>query len=674
MKTRLKWVALRAFRSFVERTVIPLAESGLESIKGANLDTGGSSRSGKSTIILAINYALGICHLPATSLQSWLTDEPMTVELALETDIGEVVITRGEKFFLTISGEEIRGSAQSLESKIQQILGLPMELLEALTYRRQRTRGHFLSKTNSEKQEFLTVLLGLDRFDTAIEKSQSHIRDLEPVALLLQEQIKNNEEEVVRRRTTVGDPALLDEIMPRKAVNNAQEKIRALEGFIQHEKKTIARIEQEIQEGTDKIIHDYIPVLQVLKAGVASVKAEVLPEPATDELDASTSALASTKAELQSAIKEDQVKQLKEQKEAVRLQAALDAAKKDLTAMQALKDEGLKLLGQIEILEKSQCYTCRQQWPEALAQKRALEARMAQVAVDLQERQIEGTPSRIEHLEKDVQAAWTHVPAPQIEALRTACTEQNYRVEQVRRSLEGFRHAAEIEHLQRVLAAETALKTTHTESLERAQCHQANASERLQGPQEDLERFQSMLQVANSELQGCQNAAHLACMKNAEARERAEGEVRALKDAEKRLEGTRTHAEGTLKELAAERDFVLLVGREGFLGAIFDEVLWEISTETNRILAGIPNTNSVSIHFRSETLTQKNKIKKEIVPVAIVDGHETLIKAGCSGGMEAAVELAVDLAVAQVVSRRTGAVPGWIILDEAFEGLGPAEK
>ncbi len=42
--------------------------------------------------------------------------------------------------------------------------------------------------------------------------------------------------------------------------------------------------------------------------------------------------------------------------------------------------------------------------------------------------------------------------------------------------------------------------------------------------------------------------------------------------------------------------------------------------------------------------------------------------------MTTSVELAVDLAVSEVVSRRTGSVPGWLILDESFEGLDPVTK
>jgi len=42
--------------------------------------------------------------------------------------------------------------------------------------------------------------------------------------------------------------------------------------------------------------------------------------------------------------------------------------------------------------------------------------------------------------------------------------------------------------------------------------------------------------------------------------------------------------------------------------------------------------------------------------------------------MLSAVYLATDLAIIDVVSRRLGVAPGWLVLDESFEGLGPVEK
>lgn len=118
-------------------------------------------------------------------------------------------------------------------------------------------------------------------------------------------------------------------------------------------------------------------------------------------------------------------------------------------------------------------------------------------------------------------------------------------------------------------------------------------------------------------------------------------------------------------ELNAERDFIAALGKDGFLGVIFDEVLREISDEANRVLKQLANTAHVSVSFRTENA----KGKRAIVPVFFVDGYEATRQSGLSGGMGASADLAVDLGVATVVERRLGRTPGWFFLDETFNGM-----
>jgi DNA repair exonuclease SbcCD ATPase subunit len=120
--------------------------------------------------------------------------------------------------------------------------------------------------------------------------------------------------------------------------------------------------------------------------------------------------------------------------------------------------------------------------------------------------------------------------------------------------------------------------------------------------------------------------------------------------------------------LAAEQDFVAMVGNQGFLGAIFEEVLQDISTDANEILGRVPNTSTVTIEFKTESVTQKGAVKRSIVPVVSVGGNIGPFDAVLSGGMKTMVMLAVDLAVSKVIARRAGVQPGWLILDEPFDG------
>lgn len=133
-----------------------------------------------------------------------------------------------------------------------------------------------------------------------------------------------------------------------------------------------------------------------------------------------------------------------------------------------------------------------------------------------------------------------------------------------------------------------------------------------------------------------------------------------------------TAAMAAKEQEAYHKDYLALV--KGFLNAIFDDVLSEIASETNDILAGVPNVQHVTLSFASATETKTGTIRQSITPVVMVSGRSVALRSGLSGGMAAAVELAVDVALGNVISRRTGIFPGFLILDEALDGLDLVSK
>jgi DNA repair exonuclease SbcCD ATPase subunit len=417
-----------------------------------------------------------------------------------------------------------------------------------------------------------------------------------------------------------------------------------------------------------------MPILNHLEQAVKVAQNSPLQQPDRSEEVRLNGLLEQAREHLKQAIVEDITTHEAEQKEARKLQRELDETRKELDDLEKKKAKGRDLLSQIAVLEKNICFNCLQPWRQAVEQKQWLEAEMASIANLLEERQLEAVPARIKRLEEAVQTAWKHTPNPDIKRLEGIECQLMHQCADIEQYNHYLLMTSQSEHDAKVAEAKAALESTRSSALKAAQDHQGNATERLTDSKDEVEALQNTLRNAYSELQACKSEANSVYMKNASIRQRAEANVRAVQEAEKRLEGARKRAGEYQGKLTAEKDFLLLVGPQGFLGAIFDEVLWEISDETNRILGSIPNTSHVTISFRSETTTQKGRINKEITPVCKINGHETPVKAGCSGGMFSVIELAVDLAVAAVVSRRTGIVPSWMILDEAFEGLGVVEK
>jgi ABC-type dipeptide/oligopeptide/nickel transport system ATPase subunit len=125
-------------------------------------------------------------------------------------------------------------------------------------------------------------------------------------------------------------------------------------------------------------------------------------------------------------------------------------------------------------------------------------------------------------------------------------------------------------------------------------------------------------------------------------------------------------------EFNLEMDFQGLL--KSFLNNIMEEVLQEIATETNNKLVKLNNTNGVTIQFLTEKITQKNVIKEEIRPVIYKNGKQVSVKSGLSGGQFASIEWAVDLSINNVISRRTGFNPGWLVLDEPFHNHDPITR
>lgn len=139
-------------------------------------------------------------------------------------------------------------------------------------------------------------------------------------------------------------------------------------------------------------------------------------------------------------------------------------------------------------------------------------------------------------------------------------------------------------------------------------------------------------------------------------------------------------AEAQSKVAAKERELLIaetsakLLGRTGFMGSIFDEILTDIETRTNDMLQHFPNANQFTVQISStKTVKTKGTTKKEI-SVGISRSGTDVGLDDISGGQQSAIELCSDLAAAEAVRSRSGCSLKWTCLDEVMDGLGSAEK
>jgi DNA repair exonuclease SbcCD ATPase subunit len=588
---KLKKLRLKAFRSFAEETEIDFPEKGFVLLKGLDPSTGESSGTGKSNILLAIAYALDICPLSATDLQSWLTEEPLQVQLMLGTPGGDVVISRGKKNCIKV-GDSIITSAKAISAEITKIFGLSPETLKAITYRHQKSDGLFLSLTDAEKKEFLTKILGLEDIEIAVDKAEATLKSLQP-----QLDSKNKELEGVINTLDLLKSQVLPELLDTSEAQSLADETQDSLGAVVME---IKRLQTEAAATALKEVDS--PEVSSLEEMLAKCKS----------LIAETSAA-------------DKVKEAAFRVEQEKVKATLKAiAYKETTKVSVVKDITLNK----KALEKTlagACPTCERTWDEAKAKAEELQ----KVILNL-EAHLESLAFTEDKAKLEAEARVYFSPDPTISQLKDTADEIQSQIRAKRIALTSA-SAAKFQ----AVVSELSIKKAVLEN-----------------------EYKNLLQkVVAINQQNYTNNNIL-----------SHHQQNLKKTKENQVLTSKAISDLTL-EINAEKDFVSLMGREGFLGVIFDEVLHEVEAEANSKLGGLANVSGVTLQFKSESVSQKGAVKKSITPVISVLGHEGKLNS-LSGGMTTAMELVVDLAVTSVIQRRTGSLPGFMILDEVLTGLG----
>lgn len=174
---KLKKLSVKNFRSFKELN-LDFPDNGLLLLQGTGVQSGDSSGTGKSSIFLAIAYALDI--LPSgysISEQTTWGEKEGFVELVLDCDGELVTIRKGSKPKLTYKGQEFV-SPKTIQEELPKAIGISCDILRPLVYRAQGERSLFLGLSDRDKKEFLSSLFpelaSIEKVaDLALEKATS---------------------------------------------------------------------------------------------------------------------------------------------------------------------------------------------------------------------------------------------------------------------------------------------------------------------------------------------------------------------------------------------------------------------------------------------------------------------------------------------------------------------
>jgi DNA repair exonuclease SbcCD ATPase subunit len=661
---KLKAIDIKNFKSFREAS-LSFQNDGLVALNAKNSDTGGSSGSGKSNLNNAIAYALGFSSAPATTLQNWSTEEPMQVVLTLDTPNGEVVVSKGHKNSVKIGNRTVTG-AKAIEEELRQIFGVDPDTLKALVYRPQKAPGLFLSMDDGDRKEFLGKVLGLDQYESAIEQTKKAL-----TAANNSLSVANESYEVHKRMVDnypVKQPPLLSELALDELRDMADAKDAeaqsALDESLQaqatidkytaaygQKKKTIGDQSAEqiakLQEQIDSYWsgYEYVPDMTEINACKA-------------KLDAIQPRLVRAKEVYDSEMRNYRVKS-QELNQAI---AKCSTASKQVPLLQKKLTE---VEHQIETLKGGVCYVCKR---DGFYEKHSLETcvneaallrtqieQFSQAAIELK-----GYEAQLVDLKEPSSDMYNKLNAAQAaeqSKLTTLTAALKTQEEQAKKQ-----YAAGCEDLQnqlRVIKAEAQTKLSELNS---------KFQTALATVKEKKSQFDAQTTLAQAEAKAKRAEASNLIKQDAEAQRVFAG----FRDIQTQMESAEKNLADSKSKVEIETKLSELL--KGFIGSIFEEILQEVADETNRILATIPNVSHCSIEFNTESVTQKGTVKQKITPMVTVNGHTSPIKLAVSGGMETAIELAVDIALSNVIARRTGASPQWLILDEAFDGFDAPAK
>lgn len=654
MNPRLVRLFGHDYRSFVAPFEVQFPETGLLALNALNRDTGGSSGAGKSNLLNALACLLGFSPLPATEMGSWFSDKPYFLGAEIKTAQGALIITRGKTLTVSLDGVDVPGSASQKEAKVKSVLGLDPDMLKALTYRRQGQPGLFLSKTDAEKKEFLTSLLDLERFEVAAQTATDKLNGFLAQEAKAQQTVSVYDAQLAQ----YADLAPLEAV--QKVVAEAAALVVLAETEEQQAKHEVTAAEERGKQAVKNAGNDLVLALAMAKQDLVEV-GEFRFVPETGPADKVQGVIAVCNNRLQAMCQQDDLDSKAARAARDQILHETVQAKAKLATKPTLFRDAQRLKTEIAKLTADQCPTCLRAWDAAAEKKAELEWTLDRVTEQLDA--FPGLEQAVVGLEAKLAATPPHTPNPAINDLRT-------KVSDLKAEAAGLQQQArEAEKLALAQYNEkTAVQRAAVSALE-GQIKTAKLAA-TEVAKNELDAFR--LVVTEAHQKWSLLAGNLSLQRGKLALLEGQYATKARLEADKARDVSELERTGAL--VATEKDFLALIGREGFLGSIFDEVLEEVSDETNAILLGVANTRHCSVAFQSEKVTKTETIQRKITLVVNVGGVETTFVAGLSGGMQRVVELAVDLAVGAVISRRTGACPGWLVLDEVLWGLGPVEQ
>lgn len=602
------------FRSFVDDQYIDFSNRGkLIQIDGRNENTGGSSGAGKSTIVMALDYLLGISDIPSTVLQSRLTKEGLWVEGEFLIQEVPISIKRSKKEGLVIKTPEetISGNIKLAEEKLESLIGISSKIFRKMIHKKQKEGGFFLNMSPKEIYEFLISVLGLEKYVYDIDKINQNTANILKETEILQKTVElerasiKDMERILSEKTAPTPISDLEMPDLTNKIDNLKNNLGALKSTMDKEIAAIPQVEL-IEADTSAInqqIANLVPIRQDLKNKL-------------DKIDESKTSI----------------------------QSEIDKASFLVPELQKIGEKILSLKKHKEHIQSSQCPTCLQKWvgddanEKILAIEQEIKAQL-NTAKEIKA-QIDSRPQKEENLSR-------------LMKIKNEFNEQLNALQEQRSKLDAEKYS---------LMDLTNKKNQDQKDFRNKQISEIeyNYNVSFSLIKEELKSLEIQLAALQSKKTSYLNAL-------AQYNKETDSLKNIILKKQELADASELKLINCKKQITIADESKRLI--KSYVLQTFQETLDAIGESATNILAAIPNMATSTVYFEGCKETKAGSIKDEVVAILNSDGNNEVPIKSLSGGERTAIDLAIDLAVIDVIESKASKGANFLFMDEPFDGL-----
>jgi DNA repair exonuclease SbcCD ATPase subunit len=623
---------------FAEKQTIDLeSRSHLIQIDGRNVNTGGSSGAGKSTTVEALAFLLGISEIPATQLQSRITDSPIWVQGEFE---GNITITRSKKDGLVIETPEetVSGNSKLAEEKLDEIIGVNRDLLKTMCYKRQKQGGFFLNLTPKQSYEFLVQCLDLREYQSKVLKLEETIKNkYKPRKIELESSTQTLKESIDQLKILLDQktkpilPESIDTTGLELSLKVLQQKLDNLSYQFNQNKELIGEkpikpvnISFDKQEELDIINKQIEDIKKIIQKNITNKQTEI---------EQANSAISKIKEKI------NEVNKFKK--------AAID-----------LDEIILKLDTQRQHLKAGDCPTCLREW------------------------QTDQNKNKLEEIEKDIQNKTQTVQSylkelekiPHYKMMESKAIELLEQKKSQPINILEEKDLSELQDKNRILLNEK----ENTQSIQNQKyLEKLNTwNQQFSFLNENFRANESAIKDEMSEITKTIDYNNLNLKNYNQALKNYETDCKNIEDkienSKKELKDKLEELDKTNREAVLSEESIRLI--KNFTLQKFQDTLTHIGQRATEIINAIPNMANAVIFFENNKETKTGSIKNEVNAVINLEGDSSIPIKTLSGGERTSADFAIDLAVGEMIENMTQKGVNFLVIDEGFDGLDSVSK